>query len=70
MNEKDLMKAEHMLLEDIQLSEMHGDQRNAMFARIRLAKIYIDREEWEEATLLLDRAQAYAAMRTNLTGFE
>ncbi|MBD1427316.1 tetratricopeptide repeat protein [Sphingobacterium arenae] len=70
LNEKDLMKAEHMLLEDIQLSEMHGDQRNAMFARIRLAKIYVDREEWEEATLLLDRAQAYAAMRTNLTGFE
>lgn len=70
LNEKDLMKAEHMLLEDIQLSETHGDQRNAMFARIRLAKIYIDREEWEEATWLLDKAQAHAAVKTNLTGFE
>ena len=70
MNAGDLDKAEQYLLEDIQLSEKHCDARNTMFARIRLAKLYIEKGNWEAAKPLLHLAEAYVRPRANLIGFD
>lgn len=66
----DLAEAETLLREDIQLSQAHGDERNTMFARIRLARIYIERRAWEAAKLQLEKAEEYVRSRSNLTGFD
>ncbi|MCL7987626.1 hypothetical protein M8998_06715 [Sphingobacterium sp. lm-10] len=70
MNSGNSVNAEDFLLEDINLSKRYGDARNAMFARIRLGKLYIEMQRWEEASAALQKAEAYAATKENLLGFQ
>lgn len=69
MSSGQLDEAEALLQEDIRLSETHADDRNTAFARVRLAKIYVERQQWETATLLLNQANEYVEPRPNLLGF-
>lgn len=65
-----LAEAEELLEEDIRLSREHGDERNTMFARIRLASIYMEKEDWEAAQSELELAVDYVRSRSNLMGFD
>ncbi|PVH26597.1 hypothetical protein [Sphingobacterium corticibacter] len=70
MQSGNMADAEQLLLEDIKLSELHGDQRNAMFAQIRLGRLYKDTERLAEAQSLIEKADRYVAEKDNLLGFQ
>ena len=62
--------AEKLLLEDIAISEKTGNDRNTMFARVQLGKMYWKKGDIPNSYQILTQAQQYAASKTYLKGFE
>ena len=67
---KNWNKAEKLLLEDIGLSEQTKNDRNTMFARLQLGKMYWEKGATEKALTTLNQVQQYAASKSYLKGFE
>ena len=63
-------KAEKLLLEDIVLSEQTKNDRNTMFARLQLGKMYWKKGDTEKALVTLNQVQQYAGSKNYLKGFE
>lgn len=67
---KNWAKAEDLLLEDISLSEQAGNDRNTMFARLQLGKMYWEKEDINKAYNTLKKVHEYACSKSYLKGFE
>ncbi|WP_166333550.1 tetratricopeptide repeat protein [Sphingobacterium chungjuense] len=70
MSVHNMAEAERLLLNDIKLSEEHHEGRNAMFAQIRLSRLYMDTQRWEEVRVQLDKAENFVVEKDNLLGFQ
>lgn len=67
---KNWEKAEALLKEDITLSEQEGSDRNTMFARLQLGKMYWEKGDVSKAYNTLNKVQQYAESKSYLKGFE
>lgn len=67
---KNWEQAEKLLHQDISLSEQAGSDRNTMFARVQLGKMYWKKGDIPNSYQILTQAQQYAASKTYLKGFE
>ena len=70
MNQKHWQEAEKLLLEDIVLSDSLGEYRNAMFARLRLGEMYLQKGDTVKAYQSLTESKQYAETKTYLKGYE
>ncbi len=67
---KNWEQAEKLLHQDISLSEQAGSDRNTMFARLQLGKMYWEKSDIEKAYNTLQKVQQYARSKSYLKGFE
>ncbi len=67
---KNWQQAERLLLEDIRLSELHNSNRNVIFARLQLGKLYLEKGDIDKAYQTLTAAKQYASNKTYLKGFQ
>lgn len=67
---KNWEQAEKLLHQDISLSEQAGSERNTMFARLQLGKMYWEKSDIEKAYNTLQKVQQYARSKSYLKGFE
>ena len=67
---KDFEKAIAYLKTDIDISEKENDERNVMFANIRLGKIYLNQNNITEAKKTIKLAEEYASTKDYLKSFE
>lgn len=70
IKQKNWNKAEEFLQEDISLSETVGNDRNTMFARLQLGKMYWEKADINKAYNTLTKVQQYAGSKSYLKGFE
>lgn len=70
IKQKNWDKAEELLHEDISLSEQVGNDRNTMFARLQLGKMYWEKADVHKAYNILKKVQQYAGSKSYLKGFE
>lgn len=70
IEKKNWNNAETLLLEDIAISEKTGNDRNTMFARVQLGKMYWKKGDIPNSYNTLTQAQHYAASKTYLKGYE
>ncbi len=67
---KEYDKAIDLLQKDIEISEKLNEERNLMFANIRLGKIYLDQGKYTEAKETIKNAEKYASTKEYLRSFE
>ena len=67
---KNWNEAEILLKEDIMLSEKEGSDRNTMFARLQLGKMYWKKGDEIKANNTLNKVLEYTASKSYLKGFE
>ena len=67
---KEYDKAIDLLQKDIEISEKLNEERNLMFANIRLGKIYLDQKKYAEAKNTIENAEKYASTKEYLRSFE
>lgn len=70
IKQKNWKKAEELLHEDISLSEQVGNDRNTMFARLQLGKMYWEKADIGKAYNTLKKVRQYAGSKSYLKGFE
>ena len=67
---KNWEEAEILLKKDIMLSEEEGSDRNTMFARLQLGKMYWKKGDEVKANNTLNKVLEYTASKSYLKGFE
>ncbi|WP_313029021.1 tetratricopeptide repeat protein [Soonwooa sp.] len=67
---KNYDKAINLLKEDIEISQAENSYRNTMFAQTRLAKIYVETKQFQNAKKLLQDALSYSRTKTYLASNE
>ncbi len=67
---KNYSKAISLLKEDIEISQAENSDKNTMFAQIRLATIYVETKQYQNAKTLLLDALAYIKTKTYLASNE
>ena len=67
---KNWQKGEKLLLEDIQISESNSNNRNAMYAKLQLGKLYLENGHYDKAYKTLTEARTFAASKSYLKGYE
>lgn len=70
IKQKNWEHAEELLHEDILLSEQVGNDRNTMFARLQLGKMYWEKADITKAYSTLKKVQQYAGSKSYLKAFE
>jgi hypothetical protein len=65
-----LDKAKNLLITDIQISIVHNQSRNTMFAQLQLGSVYLKLKQINEAKQTLLEALSYAETKPYLRGYE
>lgn len=67
---KQFRQAERLLLDDIQISRQVNNPKNAMFAQIRLGKMYVEDKKFNQAKEVFDSALSYIITQDKFKSFE
>jgi len=69
INKNKINQAESFLLEDISLSKKVGNQRNTMFAQLRLANLYLEKNELDKAKKVLNEVFDFVTQTPTLNTY-